>query len=113
MGGWSKTAPGEGRDFVQLYKSIAQEKIINGIYYGPPPRSIEGKKWTTNSPLDCHAARSAVGWVREAICSVGRPGLHLLDASPSALGTISACDYSNGLRKSDAITLPFISEFKV
>lgn len=113
IGGVVEDSPLEGRDFVQLYKSIAQEKIINGIYYGPPPRSIEGKKWTINTPLDCHAAKSAAGWMREAIRSVGRPGLHLLDACPSALGTISACDPENGLRKTDAMTLAFISELKV
>lgn len=113
IGGVVEDSPLEGRDFVQLYKSIAQEKIINGIYYGPPPRGIEGKKWSINTPLDCHAAVSAVNWMREAIRSVGRPGLHLLDACPSALGTISACDEKFGLRKTDAITLPFISELKV
>jgi len=113
VGGVVEDNPVEGRDFVQLYKSIAQERIINGIYYGPPPRSIEGKKWTINSPLDCHAAVSGVGWMREAIKSVGRPGLHLLDACPSALGTISACSLENGLRRTDAITLATISELKV
>jgi methylamine--corrinoid protein Co-methyltransferase len=113
VGGVVEDSPVEGRDFVQLYKSIAQEKIINGIYYGPPPKSIEGKEWLINSPLDCHAARSAVGWMREVLRSVGRPGLHLLDASPSALGTISACDPENGLRKTDAMTVPIISELKV
>jgi len=112
IGGVVEDSPREGRDFVQLYKSIAQERIIDGIYYGPPPASIEGKKWMTGSPLDCHAARSAVGWTREAIRSVGRPGLHLLDACPTALGTISACYPENGLRKTDAVTLPTISELK-
>lgn len=112
IGGVVEDSPKEGRDFVQLYKSIAQERIIDGIYYGPPPNSIEGKRWTIASPLDCHAARSAVSWMREAIRSVGRPGLHLLDACPSALGTISACNPENGLRKTDAITLATISEIK-
>ena len=112
IGGVVEDSPREGRDFVQLYKSIAQERIIDGIYYGPPPASIEGKKWTIASPLDCHAAKSAVGWMREAIRSVGRPGLHLLDACPSALGTISACNLENGLRKTDAITVATISELK-
>ena len=112
IGGVVEDSPKEGRDFVQLYKSIAQERIIDGIYYGPPPASIEGKKWALASPLDCHAARSAVGWLREAIRSVGRPGLHLLDACPSALGTISACGPENGLRKTDAITVATVSELK-
>ena len=113
VGGVVEDSPIEGRDFVQLYKSIAQERIIDGIYYGPPPKKIEGKKWALGSPLDCIAAKSAVGWMREALRSVGRPGLHLLDACPSALGTISVCDPVNGLRKTDAITLPTISELKV
>ncbi len=113
IGGVVEDNPIEGRDFVQLYKSVAQESIISGIYYGPPPKSIEGKRWTIGSPLDCHAARSAVGWLREATRSVGRPGLHLLDANPSAIGTISCCDPEAGLRRSDAITLPTISELKV
>jgi methylamine--corrinoid protein Co-methyltransferase len=112
IGGVVEDSPREGRDFVQLYKSIAQERIIDGIYYGPPPASIEGKKWSIGSPLDCHAARSAVSWVREATRSVGRPGLHLLDACPSSLGTLSACNAENGLRKSDAVTLATVSEIK-
>jgi methylamine--corrinoid protein Co-methyltransferase len=113
VGGVVEDNPVEGRDFVQLYKSIAQERIIDGIYYGPPPRSIEGRKWIIGSPLDCHAAMSAVAWMREALRSVGRPGLHLLDACPSALGTISACNPENGLRRTDALTLPTVSELKV
>jgi methylamine--corrinoid protein Co-methyltransferase len=113
IGGVVESNPREGRDFVQMYKSIAQENIIDGIYYGPSPKSIEGKKWLLGSPLDCHACRSAVGWMREALRSVGRPGLHLLDACPSTLGSISACDPDKGLRKTDAISIPTISELKV
>lgn len=113
IGGVVESNPREGRDFVQMYKSIAQEQIIDGIYYGPAPKSIEGKKWLLGSPLDCHAARSAVGWMREALRAVGRPGLHLLDACPSSLGSISACDPEQGLRKTDAISIPTISELKV
>jgi methylamine---corrinoid protein Co-methyltransferase len=113
LGGVVEDSPREGRDFVQLYKSIAQEKIIDGIYYGPPPRSIEGRKWIIGSPLDCHASKSAVGWLREVLRSVGRPGMHLRDASASALGAISTFDQANGLRKTDAFSLPTISELKV
>ena len=113
IGGVVESNPREGRDFVQMYKSIAQESIIDGIYYGPAPKSIEGRKWLLGSPLDCHAARSAVGWMREALRAVGRPGLHLLDACPSSLGSISACDPERGLRRTDAISIPTISELKV
>ena len=104
--------PREGRDFVQLYKSIAQERIVDGIYYGPPT-TIEGKKWVLGSPLDCHASISAASWMRQVLRSVGRPGLHLRDACPSAIGGVSVCDPQNGIRKTDAIALPTISELKV
>jgi methylamine--corrinoid protein Co-methyltransferase len=113
VGGFVESNPNEGRDFVQMYKSVAQEGVIDGIYYGPPPVSIEGKKWVLGSPLDCHASISAAGWMREALRSVGRPGLHLLDACPSAIGAISTCNPEHGLRKTDAMTLPTISELKV
>ncbi len=113
IGGFVESNPREGRDFVQMYKSVAQEKIIDGIYYGPPPASIEGRKWTLGSPLDIHASISAAGWMREALRSAGRPGLHLLDACPSAIGAIATCDPEHGLRKTDAMTFPTISELKV
>lgn len=113
VGGFVESNPKEGRDFVQMYKSVAQEKIIDGIYYGPSPVSIEGKKWSLDSPLDVHASISAAWWMREALRSVGRPGLHLLDACPSAIGAISTCNPEHGLRKSDAMTFPTISELKV
>lgn len=112
LGGVVESNPKEGRDFVQLYKSIAQERIIDGIYYGPP-KTIEGKTWMLGSPLDCHASMTAVGWMREVLRSVGRPGLHLRDACPSAIGAISVCDPQNGIRTTDAIALPTISELKV
>lgn len=113
IGGIVESNPREGRDFVQIYKSVAQEKIIDGIYYGPSPASIEGRRWTLGSPLDVHASISAVGWMREALRSVGRPGLHLLDACPSAIGAISTVHPDRGLRSSDAMTLPTYSELKV
>lgn len=112
IGGVIESNPLEGRDFVQLYKSIAQESIFDGIYCGPSPQSIEGKSWLLGSPLESYAARSAIGWVREALRSVGRPGLHIIDACPSAFGSMSACDPDNGLRKTDAISFPTICELK-
>lgn len=36
IGAFIESNPREGRDFIQMYKSVAQEKIIDGIYYGPP-----------------------------------------------------------------------------
>jgi methylamine---corrinoid protein Co-methyltransferase len=113
IGAFIEDNPNEGRDFVQMYKSVAQEPIIDGLYFGPAPRSIEGRTYLLNSPLDVHAVKSAVWWVREALRSSGRPGLHLLDGGCSAIASIAATADDNGLRKSDAFVLPTISELKV
>ncbi len=46
IGGFIEDNPNEGRDFVQMYKSVAQEKIVDGIYYGPAPRTSEGRQYS-------------------------------------------------------------------
>lgn len=113
IGAFIEDNPNEGRDFVQMYKSVAQEPVIDGLYFGPAPRTIEGRAYVLNSPQDIHAVKSAVWWVREALRSVGKPGLHLLDGGSSAIASIAATADSNGLRKTDAFVLPTISELKV
>jgi methylamine--corrinoid protein Co-methyltransferase len=111
LGGLIESNPQEGEIFVKLYQSIAQEKIVDGFYFGPP-HTIEGKLARFGSPLDAHAHRCACMWVREALRRAGRPGLHLLSASPSAAGEMSGCNPEDGLRKTDAITVAVTSELK-
>jgi methylamine--corrinoid protein Co-methyltransferase len=113
IGAFIEDNPNEGRDFVQMYKSVAQEPIIDGLYFGPAPRTIEGRAYVLNSPLDIQAVKSSVWWVREALRSVGKPGLHLLDGGCSAVASIAATADDNGLRRTDAFVLPTISELKV
>jgi methylamine--corrinoid protein Co-methyltransferase len=111
LGGVIESNPQEGELFVKFYQSIAQEKIVDGFYFGPPSR-IEGKLARFGSPLEAHAHRCACMWVREALRRAGRPGLHLLSASPSAVGEMAGCNPDDGLRKTDAITVAVTSELK-
>jgi methylamine--corrinoid protein Co-methyltransferase len=113
LGGFIEDNPNEGRDFVQMYKSVAQEKLVDGIYYGPAPRTSEGRPYSFNTPFEIRATRQAAMWMREATRAVGRPGLHLLDASFSAMGTSVSFDEVVGLRKTDAVSIPHISELKI
>jgi methylamine--corrinoid protein Co-methyltransferase len=113
IAGFIEDNPNEGRDYVQMYKSVAQEGILDGFYFGPAPRSIEGRPYVLNSPYDIHAAKSAIWWVREALRASGRPGLHLLDGGCSAIASIATTADTNGLRKTDGFVLPTISELKV
>lgn len=116
IGGVVESNPNEGSDFVQLYKSIFQEQILWGAYYGPAPHTCESRPWQLGSAWEVHAARNAVAWAREALRSVGRPGLHLIDASPTAIGAASvmmAGEDHQGLRTTDAVAIATISELKV
>lgn len=111
LGGVIESNPQEGEIFVKLYQSIAQEKVVDGIYFGPSP-TVEGRAWRAGSPLEVHAGRCAASWVREALRRVGRPGLHLITACPSAAADIATCDPGNGIRISDAIAIPTTTELK-
>lgn len=111
LGGVIEGNPSEGELFVKLYQSIAQEKVIDGVYYGPP-HTIEGRPWRPSTPLEVHAGICATSWVREALRRVGRPGLHLNSACPSAIGDIASCDPQKGIRPTDSITLPTTTELK-
>ncbi len=110
LGGIIESNPEEGEMFVKIYQSIAQEKTVDGIYFGPP-FTIEGKPWRAGSPLEIHAGKCAVAWVREALRRVGRQGLHLISACPSAAADIASCG-GDGIRPTDAISIPTTSELK-
>ena len=113
VGGFIEDNPNEGDDFIQMYKSVVQEKLVDGVYFGPAPRTSQGRPYNFNTPLELRASRQAAGYLREATRSVGRPGLHLLDASYTAMGACISFDPGNGLRKSDALSVPTVSELKV
>jgi methylamine--corrinoid protein Co-methyltransferase len=112
LGGVIESNPQEGDIFVKLYQSIAQEKFVDGVYYGPSP-TVEGRKWRTGSPLEVHAGICAASWVREALRRVGRPGMHVISACPSAIADIAACNAAVGVRPTDCITIPTTTELKV
>ncbi len=111
LGGVIESNPQEGEIFVKLYQSIAQEKAVDGVYYGPPS-TIEGRVLRPGTPMEVHAGICITSWVREALRRVGRPGLHLTSACPSAIGDIASCDPEKGVRSTDSITLPVTTELK-
>ncbi len=111
LGGFIESNPTEGDSYVRMYQTAARETNLDGLYYGPSP-TIEGKTWRPGTPLEAHAGICATAWVREALRRVGRPGLHLTSACPSAIGDIASCNFQGGLRSSDSITLPTTTELK-
>ncbi len=111
LGGVIESNPQEGEIFVKLYQSISQEKMVDGVYFGPSP-TIEAKVWRAGSPLEIHAGICAAAWVREALRRVGRPGMHLISACPSGVADIAACNLEKDVRPSDSITIPTTTELK-
>jgi methylamine--corrinoid protein Co-methyltransferase len=110
IGGVIESNPSE-EIYLKLYQTIAQEKVLDGTYFGPPQK-IEGINSRTFTPLEIHAARCGVSMVRQALRMVGRPGFHLIDGCPSAVGSISSSNSENGTRNTDAIALAMVSELR-
>ena len=98
--------------YVPLYQSVAQEQLVDSIYFDPP-HIIEGRAVMHGSPLEIHSARCAAMWAREAITRAGRPGMHLLGGAGSAVADISTCQKEMGIRPSDAICAHTTSELKI
>ncbi|NWG02903.1 MAG: monomethylamine:corrinoid methyltransferase [Syntrophaceae bacterium] len=98
--------------YIPLYQSIAQEQLVDSIYFDPP-HVIEGRAVMHGSPLEIHSARCAAMWAREAITRAGRPGMHLLGGAGSAVADISTCQEGIGIRPSDAICAHTTSELKI
>lgn len=111
LGGVIESNPNEGEIFTKLYQTVAREKEVDGIYWGPC-QTIEGYKWRPNTPLELHAGICCSSWVREALRRVGRPGLPLISGCPSALADISSFKQEHGMRRTDAIAVPTVSELK-
>lgn len=95
---------------VPLYQSVAQEQLVDSIYFDPP-HVIEGREVKFGSPLEIYAARYTTLKVREAIQRAGRGGIHLLGGCGSAIADISTC-FGGGIRNTDAICAHTTSELK-
>ena len=96
---------------VQLYQSVAQEPLVDAIYFDPPAL-ISGFRVEHGTPLELMAARIACLNVRKAASLAGRPGIHLLAGAGSAVADMGCCDPESGLRPTDAICTHTTSELK-
>ncbi len=98
--------------FIKSAMSYVKEEVVKGLDHGSIT-SVEGREVRTGSPLEIHATRREITWLREALQRVGRPGLHLLDGESSitSKGVLSVLS-PNYLRKTDAYFVPVLNEMK-
>ncbi|OQY30251.1 MAG: hypothetical protein B6I38_07565 [Anaerolineaceae bacterium 4572_5.1] len=97
---------------VEGYGNIPQANSISI----PALKSIKGMDVIGGSPLEIHAALSAVQAGRKALTRSGRPGLpilNLISTATTALGTIAGTHPDFGLRPSDGWLIDFLAEMKV
>lgn len=114
MGGAAGSSITEGEPYVKLMMAYALEPTIDMLVNGNPA-SIEGREVRPFSPLEVHGAIQEVGWLREAIRRVGRPGMPLFVApgtSATAPPAIAVINEERGLRKGDFLYAALLTEMK-
>ncbi len=114
LGGAAGSSVSEGDTYTKLMMMYAMEPT-NDMVTNANPAYIEGREVRPFSPLEVHGAIQEVGWIREAIRRVGRPGKPLFVApgtsatSPPAIAVINE---ERGLRKNDFIYAAILTEMK-
>lgn len=97
---------------VEGYGRIPQANSISI----PAFNRVGGMQVISGSPLEIHAAISAVQAGRKALTKAGRPGLpilNLISSATTSMGTIAGTHPAFGLRASDGWLIDFLAEMKV
>jgi methylamine--corrinoid protein Co-methyltransferase len=114
IGGPAGSSISEGEIYVKHMMAFAMEPTIDMLSNGNPTL-IEGREIRSASPLEVHGAIQEVGWIREAIRRVGRPGLPLFVApgcSSDASAAIAVVNEERGLRRGDLLYAAMLTEMK-
>ncbi len=114
LGGAAGSSVTEGEVYTKLMMAYAMEPT-NDMLTNANPAYIEGREVRPFSPLETHGAIQEVGWIREAIRRVGRPGIPLFVApgsSATAPPAIAIINEERGLRKGDFIYAAILTEMK-
>ncbi len=86
---------------VKIYESHAKEPANDGLVFGTLI-SLEGMRVKANAPIEMHAERRNIAFMREATNRVGRPGMGLIGSPAVSVGAnVGASDPERGWRKCD------------
>jgi methylamine--corrinoid protein Co-methyltransferase len=114
IGGAAGSSVSEGEVYVKHMMGFALEPTID-MLSNANPAYIEGREVRPFSPLEVHGAIQEVGWIREAIRRVGRPGMPLFIApgsSATAPPAIAVINEERGVRKGDFLYAALLTEMK-
>lgn len=114
IGGAAGSSMTEGEVYVKHMMNFALEPTVDMIANGNPQR-VEGREIRPFSPIEVHGAIQEVGWIREAIRRVGRPGMPMFIApgcAASAPPVVAVIDEERGVRKGDFLYAALLTELK-
>jgi len=113
MGGGAGTMISEGEIYVKNMASYAKEPL-NEMIMANTPATIEGRPIRARSPLEVHATKCEVGWIREAARMVGRPNMAIVGTASglSAQAQIGAANSDGGLKKTDGHLISMATDLK-
>ena len=113
MGGGAGTMISEGEIYVKNMTSYAKEPL-NQMIMANTPATIEGRPIRARSPLEVHATKCEVGWIREAARMAGRPNMAIVGTASglSAQAQIGAASSDGGLRKTDGHLISMATDLK-
>jgi len=114
IGGGAGSSMTEGEVYVKHMMNFAMEPTNDMVANGNPAW-IEGREIRPYSPNEVHGAIQEVGWIREAIRRVGRPGMPLFVApgcAASAPPAVAVINEERGIRKGDFMYAALLTELK-
>lgn len=114
IGGAAGSSISEGELYVKHMMDFASEPT-NDLLANGNPHTIEGREVRPASPLEVHGAIQEVGWIREAIRRVGRPGMPMFVApgcAASAAPALAVINEERGVRRGDFLYAAILTELK-
>lgn len=97
----------------RISKATAEERAIDGLW-GGGLSSIDGThSILAGTPSEIWSYRRSIETLRRAVADSSRPGLSIINGSPTCAATIAMADPVKGLRPSDIFKSSSTSEMKI
>ena len=97
----------------KIYKGCAEDLCVDGIWGGVLGNIDNKYEVLAGAPSEIYGYRIATEILREAINAAGRPGMFIVNNTPTAIATIGIHDREKGLRPCDLFETTGISELKI
>lgn len=97
----------------KVYKGCAEDRCVDGIWGGVLGNIDNKYEVLAGAPSEIYGYRVATEVLREAINAAGRPGMFIVNNTPTSIATIGIHDREKALRPCDLFETTGISELKI